>query len=157
MSMYAQRVMHCGPAKGVLHGPGNSSLTARMYAWGPPTFRVCRCVDLEERVPVPRSALVWPARKSLAPPSAPGRPPPFSLSLNRDCVNSPPTARGSREAGFTQPRDHLLADPCSEFAVLHLHSSYTHTHTRSQLWHGGSGAERSGAGNRILRPCMLSS
>ena len=23
-----------------------------------------------------------------------------------------PTARGSREAGVTQPRDHLLADPC---------------------------------------------
>ena len=28
------------------------------------------------------------------------------------CVNSPsPAARGIQEAGFTQPRDHLLADP----------------------------------------------
>ena len=26
------------------------------------------------------------------------------------CVNSPPAARGSQEAGFTQPMD--LADPC---------------------------------------------
>ena len=24
-----------------------------------------------------------------------------------------PAARGSQEAGFTQPRDHLLADPCT--------------------------------------------
>ena len=30
------------------------------------------------------------------------------------CVNSPPpAARGSQEAGFTQPRAHLLADPCN--------------------------------------------
>ena len=28
-------------------------------------------------------------------------------------MNSNPTDRGSQEAGFTQPRDHLLADPCS--------------------------------------------
>ena len=29
------------------------------------------------------------------------------------CVNSPPpAARGSQEAGFTQPRVHLLANPC---------------------------------------------
>ena len=28
------------------------------------------------------------------------------------CVNSRPMARGSQEAGFTQPRAHLLADPC---------------------------------------------
>ena len=28
------------------------------------------------------------------------------------CVNSPPTVRGSQEAGFTQPRAHLIADPC---------------------------------------------
>ena len=24
-----------------------------------------------------------------------------------------PAARGSQEAGFTQPRDHLIADPCT--------------------------------------------
>ena len=29
------------------------------------------------------------------------------------CVNSRPVARGSQEAGFTQPREHLLADPCT--------------------------------------------
>ena len=28
------------------------------------------------------------------------------------CVNSRSVARGSREAGFTQPRVRLLADPC---------------------------------------------
>ena len=28
------------------------------------------------------------------------------------CVNSLPVAGGSQETGFTQPRDHLLADPC---------------------------------------------
>ena len=28
------------------------------------------------------------------------------------CVNLLPAARGNQEAGFTQPRDHLLADPC---------------------------------------------
>ena len=29
------------------------------------------------------------------------------------CVNYlPPAARGSQEAGFTQPRAHLIADPC---------------------------------------------
>ena len=28
------------------------------------------------------------------------------------CVNMPPVARGSQEARFTQPRAHLLADPC---------------------------------------------
>ena len=28
------------------------------------------------------------------------------------CVNSRPAARGIQEAGFTQPRDHYLADPC---------------------------------------------
>ena len=27
-------------------------------------------------------------------------------------MTSPPAARGSQEAGFTQPRVHLLADPC---------------------------------------------
>ena len=34
---------------------------------------------------------------------------PYSLG----CVNSPPAARGSQEAGITQPRAHLLADPCT--------------------------------------------
>ena len=34
------------------------------------------------------------------------------------CVNSPPAARGSQEAGFTQPRDHLLADPCTTEFIL---------------------------------------
>ena len=29
------------------------------------------------------------------------------------CVNSLPAARGGQEAGFTQPRAHLLADPCT--------------------------------------------
>ena len=29
------------------------------------------------------------------------------------CVNPRPAARGSQEAGFTQPRDHTLAGPCS--------------------------------------------
>ena len=28
------------------------------------------------------------------------------------CVNSPPAARGSQEAGFTQPRAHSFAQPC---------------------------------------------
>ena len=28
------------------------------------------------------------------------------------CVNSHPAARGNQEAGFTQPRAHLIADPC---------------------------------------------
>ena len=28
------------------------------------------------------------------------------------CVNSRPAARGSQEAGFTQPRDHSFAQPC---------------------------------------------
>ena len=32
------------------------------------------------------------------------------------CVNSPPTARGSQETRFTQPRAHLLADPCSLYS-----------------------------------------
>ena len=31
------------------------------------------------------------------------------------CVNSRPVARGSQEAGFTQPTDHFLADPCMYF------------------------------------------
>ena len=29
------------------------------------------------------------------------------------CVNSPPAARGSQEAGFTQPRAHSFAQPCT--------------------------------------------
>ena len=35
------------------------------------------------------------------------------------CVNSCPAARGNQEAGFTQPRDHSLAQACT----------YTHAHT----------------------------
>ena len=35
------------------------------------------------------------------------------------CVNSPPAARGSQEAGITQPRAHLLADSCT---VLGFHT-----------------------------------
>ena len=31
------------------------------------------------------------------------------------CVNSHPAARGSREAGFTQPRAHLLVQLCTVF------------------------------------------
>ena len=30
----------------------------------------------------------------------------------RLCELAPPAARGSREAGFMQPRDHYLAQPC---------------------------------------------
>ena len=29
------------------------------------------------------------------------------------CLNSPLAARGIDEAGFTQPRNHILADPCT--------------------------------------------
>ena len=29
------------------------------------------------------------------------------------CVNLRPTARGNQEAGFTQPRDHFFAQPCT--------------------------------------------
>ena len=29
------------------------------------------------------------------------------------CVNSHPAARGSQKAGFTQPRVHSLAHPCT--------------------------------------------
>ena len=34
-----------------------------------------------------------------------------------------PAARGTREAGFTQPRAHLLADPCSRKTLC---NSYSH-------------------------------
>ena len=34
------------------------------------------------------------------------------MGLSLGCVNSLPTARVSQEAGFTQPRAHLLAYPC---------------------------------------------
>ena len=34
------------------------------------------------------------------------------------CVNSPPAASGSQEAGFKQPRDHSFAQPCSARPVL---------------------------------------
>ena len=29
------------------------------------------------------------------------------------CVNTPSAARGSKEEGFTQPRDHFFAQPCT--------------------------------------------
>ena len=34
------------------------------------------------------------------------------------CVNSRTAARGSKEAGFAQPRDHSLADPC-RVCIMH--------------------------------------
>ena len=34
------------------------------------------------------------------------------------CVSSRPAARGSQEAGFTQPRDHSLAQPCISTATV---------------------------------------
>ena len=33
-------------------------------------------------------------------------------------MNTPTAARRSQEAGFTQPRDHLLADPCISTKVI---------------------------------------
>ena len=33
------------------------------------------------------------------------------------CVNLPLAARGSQEAGFTQPRAHLIADPCITYRM----------------------------------------
>ena len=32
------------------------------------------------------------------------------------CVNSPPAARESQEAGFTQPRVHSVAHPCTDMS-----------------------------------------
>ena len=32
--------------------------------------------------------------------------------LSLGCMNSLPAARGSQEAGFTQPRSHTSGDPC---------------------------------------------
>ena len=40
------------------------------------------------------------------------------------CVNLQPAARGSQEAGFTQPRDHSFAQPCTEQTVYKV-TSYT--------------------------------
>ena len=36
-------------------------------------------------------------------------------------MNSPPAARGSQEAGFTQPKAHLLADPCKYLGLEKRH------------------------------------
>ena len=36
------------------------------------------------------------------------------------CVNSPPAAGGSDEAGFTQPRAHFFAQPCIYFRVTNF-------------------------------------
>ena len=33
------------------------------------------------------------------------------------CVNSCPVARGSQVAGFTQPRDHSFAQPCTYMII----------------------------------------
>ena len=41
-------------------------------------------------------------------------------------MNWPPAARGSREAGFMQPRAHLLADPCMLVAFPPLGTWYNH-------------------------------
>ena len=38
------------------------------------------------------------------------------------CVNSCPMARGSKEAGFTQPRDHLIAQLCTLMSIIHCKS-----------------------------------
>ena len=31
----------------------------------------------------------------------------------KECVNLRPTARGSQEVGFTQPKDHSFGQPCN--------------------------------------------
>ena len=36
------------------------------------------------------------------------------------CVNSCPSPRGSLEAGFTQPRDHFLAEPSTRHAFPNI-------------------------------------
>ena len=40
------------------------------------------------------------------------------------CVNSSPAARWSQKAGFTQPRAHLLADPCNATDNLQIGYMY---------------------------------
>ena len=35
-----------------------------------------------------------------------------------------PAARGDKDAGITQPREHSLADPCTLYLVGHVISSY---------------------------------
>ena len=42
------------------------------------------------------------------------------------CVNSHPAARGSQEAGFTQPRYHTLAEPCKP-TLMGLHTQVSHS------------------------------
>ena len=37
----------------------------------------------------------------------------WAKELFLGCVNSPPAARGSQEAGFTQPRDHYFTQLCT--------------------------------------------
>lgn len=43
-------------------------------------------------------------------------------------MNSPPSARGSEGVGFTQPRAHSLAEPCTCFVAMsnHLFSDTRH-------------------------------
>ena len=40
------------------------------------------------------------------------------------CVNSPPAAGGSQEAGFTQPRAHSFAQPCICPNSMHWRVAY---------------------------------
>ena len=37
-----------------------------------------------------------------------------AIGWSLGCVTSRPVARGSQEAGFTQPMDHSFAQPCSD-------------------------------------------
>ena len=53
------------------------------------------------------------------------------------CVNACPAARRSQEAGFTQPRDHLIAHPCTYWHVSGF-SRYVHYRSsRHGLDYGG--------------------
>ena len=59
------------------------------------------------------------------------------------CMNLRPAARGSQEAGFTQPRDNYLAPPCIlngrmslSFSILNLNGS---AGLHSELVVGGEG------------------
>ena len=50
------------------------------------------------------------------------------------CVNSRPTARGSQEAGFTQPRDHSFAQRCMWIHLTSQEAAFTQD-TASYLSH----------------------
>ena len=47
------------------------------------------------------------------------------------CVNLRPAARESQEAGFTQPRDHLKADPCIGESSAETAVNFYHHHNYS--------------------------